>query len=120
MSRNPDAQGQGYLPGMMKGTGKALSENTQEAFQFRRPLADNDPDLLAGKPLHGRIPWPQAMPDLKPRMMAYYDKINLLGYEMLKLFEMALDLQGGSAQAVFRQGHEFAAHPALSAAAAGG
>jgi isopenicillin N synthase-like dioxygenase len=101
MSRNPDAQGQGYLPGMMKGTGKTLSENTQEAFQFRRPLADNDPDLIAGKPLHGRIPWPQAMPDLKPRMMAYYDKINTLGYEMLKLFEMALGLQEGTLKPYF-------------------
>src|SRR5580658_4502074 len=50
MARNADAQGQGYLPGMTKGTGKALSENTQEAFQFRRPLAADDPDLLAGKP----------------------------------------------------------------------
>ena len=44
--------------------------------RFRRPLADDDPDLLAGKPLHGRIPWPSAMPDLKPRMMAYYDKVD--------------------------------------------
>src|SRR5262249_57692710 len=35
MARNPDAQGQGYLPGMTKGTGKTLSENLQEAFQFR-------------------------------------------------------------------------------------
>ena len=83
MSRNPDAQGQGYFPGMNKGTGKNLSENLQEAFQFRRPLADDDPDLLAGKPLHGRIPWPRAMADLKPRMMAYYDKINVLGYALL-------------------------------------
>ena len=62
MSLNPGAQGQGYLPGMTKGSGKNFFENLQEAFQFRRPLADDDPDLLAGKPLHGRIPWPAAMP----------------------------------------------------------
>src|SRR5690242_10961065 len=49
LSQNRDAQGQGYLPGMTKGTGKSLSENLQEAFQFRRPLAEDDPDLLAGK-----------------------------------------------------------------------
>ncbi len=92
MARHPDAQGQGYLHGMTKGTGKNLSENLQEAFQFRRPLADDDAGLLAGKPLHGRIPWPKAMPDLKSRMMAYYNKIDVLGYELLKLFELALGM----------------------------
>jgi isopenicillin N synthase-like dioxygenase len=103
MARNPDAQGQGYLPGMTKGTGKSLSENLQEAFQFRRPLADDDPDLLAGKPLHGRIPWPKAMPDLRPRMMAYYDKIDVLGYELLKLFELALELPAGELKQYFKK-----------------
>ena len=103
MARNADAQGQGYLHGMTKGTGKNLSENLQEAFQFRRPLPDNDSDLLAGKPLHGPIPWPKAMPDLKPRMMAYYDKVDALGYEMLKLFEVALDLPDGTLNQYFRK-----------------
>ena len=49
---------QGYLHGMTKGNEKSLSENLQEAFQIKRPLADDDPDMLAGKPLHGKIPWP--------------------------------------------------------------
>jgi isopenicillin N synthase-like dioxygenase len=103
MSRHADAQGQGYLPGMNKGTGKTLSENLQEAFQFRRPLADDDPDLLAGKALHGRIPWPNAMPDLKPRMMAYYDRVNGLGYELLTLFELGLDMPEGTLKQYFRK-----------------
>src|SRR5262245_38927324 len=91
MTKNNHAQG--YLHGMTKGNEKSLSENLQEAFQIKRPLADNDPDLLAGKPLHGKIPWPSAMPDLQPRMMAYYDKVNVLGYELLALFERALGLR---------------------------
>ena len=33
------------------------------------------------------------MPDLEPRMMAYYDKVNELGYELLQLFELALGLR---------------------------
>ncbi len=103
MARNADAQGQGYLHGMTKGTGKNLSENLQEAFQFRRPLADDDPDLIAGKPLHGRIPWPKAMPDLRARMMAYYNKVDVLGYEMLKLFELALDLREGALKQYFKK-----------------
>jgi isopenicillin N synthase-like dioxygenase len=103
MARNADAQGQGYLHGMSKGTGKNLTENLQEAFQFRRPLAENDPDLIAGKPLHGRIPWPKAMPDLKSRMMAYYERIDVLGYEMLNLFELALDLPDGALRQYFEK-----------------
>jgi isopenicillin N synthase-like dioxygenase len=83
---------QGYLHGMTKGNGENLSENLQEAFQFRRPLAADDPDLTSGKPLHGPIPWPSAMPDLKPRMMAYYEKLDVLGYALLKLFELGLGL----------------------------
>jgi isopenicillin N synthase-like dioxygenase len=94
---------QGYLHGMTKGNEKSISENLQEAFQIKRPLADDDPDLLAGKPLHGKIPWPSAMPDLKPRMMAYYDKVNVLGYEFLKLFELALGLRADELKQFFKK-----------------
>ena len=94
---------QGYLHGMTKGTEKSISENLQEAFQIKRPLPDDDPDLLAGKPLHGKIPWPSAMPDLKPRMMAYYDKVNMLGYELLRLFELALGLSEGELKQYFKK-----------------
>ncbi|WP_420224777.1 isopenicillin N synthase family dioxygenase [Pigmentiphaga litoralis] len=99
MTLNQHAQG--YLHGMTKGSDTSLKENLQEAFQIRRPLDDDDPGLLAGKPLHGVIPWPSAMPDLKPRMLAYYDRINALGYAMLDLFELSLDLPGGMLRASF-------------------
>jgi len=101
LTKNNHAQG--YLHGMTKGNEKSISENLQEAFQIRRPLADDDPDLLAGKPIHGKIPWPSAMPDLQPRMMAYYHKVNDLGYEMLKLFELGLDLPEGTFKAFFKK-----------------
>jgi isopenicillin N synthase-like dioxygenase len=101
MTKNNHAQG--YLRGMTKGTGKNLSENLQEAFQIRRPLADDDPDLLAGTPLHGKIPWPSAMPDLKPRMMAYYDKVDALAYALLDLFELSLGLAQGTLRQYFKK-----------------
>jgi isopenicillin N synthase-like dioxygenase len=94
---------QGYLHGMSKGTGKNLAENLQEAFQIRRPLADDDPGLLAGLPLHGKIPWPSAMPDLKPRMMEYYEKVDALGYELLKLFEVGLDFAPDTLKQYFKK-----------------
>src|SRR5262245_64101999 len=88
---------------MTKGNEKSIAENLQEAFQIKRPLADDDPDLLAGKPLHGKIPWPSAMPDLRPRMMAYYDKVDALGYELLALFELALGMPAGKLKAYFKK-----------------
>lgn len=101
LTKNNHAQG--YLHGMTKGNEKTIAANMQEAFQIRRPLADDDPDLLAGKPIHGRIPWPSAMPDLKPRMMAYYNKVNDVGYELLKLFEMSLDFPEGHLKQYFKK-----------------
>lgn len=94
---------QGYLHGKTKGNDRNISENLQEAFQIRRPLPPDDPDLLAGTPLHGPIPWPSAMPDLQPRMMAYYDKVDALGRELLTLFEMSLDLPRKTFSRFFRK-----------------
>ncbi|HUK60053.1 MAG TPA: 2-oxoglutarate and iron-dependent oxygenase domain-containing protein [Stellaceae bacterium] len=92
---------QGYLHGMSKGNDKTITENLQEAFQIRRPLAADDPDLLAGKNYHGVIPWPSAMPDLKPRMMAYFGKLDVLGYALLDMFEESLDLPPGHLKQYF-------------------
>jgi isopenicillin N synthase-like dioxygenase len=89
VSLTRNRHGQGYMHGMTKGVHQKLAPNMQEAFQIRRPLAPDDPDLHSGKPLHGPIPWPSAMPDLEPRMMAYCHKIDALGYALLELFELA-------------------------------
>lgn len=87
---------QGYLPGMTISNDSRVAQTMQQAFQIRRPLAPDDPDLRAGKPLHGLIPWPSAMPDLEPRMMSYFHKVDALGRDMLALFEISLDLPDGT------------------------
>lgn len=94
---------QGYLHGKTKGTDATIQRNLQEAFQIRRPLADDDPGLLAGKPLHGKIPWPSAMPDLKDRMMRYYAHVDKLGYKLLELFELGLELPAGTLRKYFNK-----------------
>jgi isopenicillin N synthase-like dioxygenase len=53
LTKNNHAQG--YLHGMTKGNEKSISENLQEAFQIKRPLADDDPDLFAGRARHGDV-----------------------------------------------------------------
>jgi isopenicillin N synthase-like dioxygenase len=99
ITKNDHAQG--YLHGMTKGVHAKIAPNQQEAFQIRRPLADNDPAILAGRPLAGKIPWPSAMPDLQPRMTAYYEQMDALGYELLSLFELGLDLPAGTLKTYF-------------------
>ena len=41
------------------------------------------------------------MPSLQPRMMAYYEKLNALGYELLALFEAGLELAPGTLKQFF-------------------
>lgn len=101
LTKNHHAQG--YLHGMTKGVHEKIAPNLQEAFQIRRPLAPDDPDLHSGKPLHGPIPWPSAMPSLQPRMMAYFEKVDALGYALLGLFELALELPEGTLRAYFEK-----------------
>lgn len=101
ITKNQHAQG--YLHGMTKGVHDKISPNLQEAFQMRRPLPPDDPDILAGKPLHGVIPWPKAMPDLEPRMMKYYTKLDRLAYNVLDLFELGLELEPGMLRQYFRK-----------------
>ena len=43
------------------------------------------------------------MPDLRARMMAYYDKVDRLGYGMLNLFELALELPEGALKQYFKK-----------------
>ncbi|MGZ5899452.1 MAG: isopenicillin N synthase family dioxygenase [Reyranella sp.] len=82
----------GYIPPFHKGRDPNLKENMQEAFQIHLELPPDDPDVLAGKPMHGPNPWPSAMPDLKPRMLDYQRQLWELGQQMLHLFALGLGL----------------------------
>ena len=101
VSITKNGHAQGYLHGRSKGVHETIAPNQQEAFQIRRPLAPGDPDLTSGKPLHGPIPWPRAMPDLEPRMMAFYAQMDRLGYAVLDLFERGLELAPGALKRYF-------------------
>ena len=101
VSITKNGHAQGYLHGATKGVHETIAPNQQEAFQIRRPLPPDDPGILAGKPLHGVIPWPSAMPDLESRMMAFYELMDRLGYAVLDLFELGLDLTPGTLKQYF-------------------
>jgi isopenicillin N synthase-like dioxygenase len=82
----------GYLPSFHKGEDPNLKENLQEAFQIHTELPLDDPDVKAGLPLHGPNPFPSAMPDLKPRMLAYQKKLAQVGQGLLRLMAIGLNL----------------------------
>ena len=94
---------QGYLHGMTKGNAKNLSENLQEAFQIRAPIGGRRSGPARGQAAARQDPVAERHARLEPRMMAYYDKVDALGYEMLALFELALELPAGTLKQYFKK-----------------
>jgi isopenicillin N synthase-like dioxygenase len=89
----------GYIPlkvmsqkPQFEATKAELKGNLYEAFQIHAEFPADDPDVLAGKPLHTQNRWPVEMPSLKPRMLAYFDQLSVFALQMLKLFALGLDL----------------------------
>jgi isopenicillin N synthase-like dioxygenase len=82
----------GYLPGKTKGDAADIKANMQQAFQIYAELPADDPDILAGTPMHGANPWPNDLPHLKPEMLGYFDVMSDLGALLLELCAEGLDL----------------------------
>ncbi len=86
----------GYLPIGGFGQSTERAGDLVEAFQLMPELADNDPDVLAGKPLHGRNLWPEAVPgcdDFRETVLAYMDAMAALAERMLRAFAAGLDVE---------------------------
>lgn len=65
--------------------------DNKEAFDLSWDLDENDPDVLAKKPMHGANVWPN-LPHFKEDISAYYASIIALGRVLLRGFELALQL----------------------------
>jgi len=61
----------------------------KECFNIGLELAEDDPDLVAGKPFRHRNPWP-ALAGFRAAMLDYFDRVHRLGRELHRAF--ALDL----------------------------
>ena len=61
----------------------------KECFNIGLELAENDPDLVAGKPFRHPNPWP-ALAGFRAAMLDYFDRVHRLGRELHRAF--ALDL----------------------------
>ena len=69
----------GYLPDL------------KEVLDLGVDLPADHPDVVSGKPLHGPNQWPP-LPGFRETLMTYYQEASKVGYEMLRLFALALDL----------------------------
>ncbi len=62
----------------------------KESYDFGLDLPLNDPDVVAGLPLHGPNRWPAGSPWLKSASDAYFSHVMRLGEDLMRLFALTL------------------------------
>ncbi len=72
-----------------------LVPDASESFQIHRELPLDDPDVQAGKPLHGPNQWPAGLPLMRDTILEYFDAMSAFAQRMLEVFAVGLDLDRG-------------------------
>lgn len=80
----------GYFPMQEEKTDVTAEGDLKEGFDLMRELGPDDPDLRAGKPLHGPNQWPDDLPGFRDTVLGYYAAME--GLAKLLLRGMALSL----------------------------
>ena len=62
----------------------------KESYELGLDLPLTDPDVQAGRPLHGPNRWPADKPWLEAAAMAYFNHTLALGTQLLRVFAVAL------------------------------
>ncbi|HEY0295037.1 MAG TPA: 2-oxoglutarate and iron-dependent oxygenase domain-containing protein [Bordetella sp.] len=62
----------------------------KESYEVGLDLPITDPDVQAGRPLHGPNRWPADKPWFRPAAMDYFDHTMALGMKLLRVFAAAL------------------------------
>lgn len=96
----------GYLPIGGFGESSERAGDLVEAFQLMPELDDDDPDVRAGKPLHGRNLWPVDVPgcsNFRATVLAYMDALAALAERMLRAFAAGLDVPPEALLGKFRK-----------------
>jgi isopenicillin N synthase-like dioxygenase len=82
----------GYLPIGALGANTNRPRDLLESFNVGMELGGDDPDVRAGKPLHGGNQWPAGMPDLRDQVLRYYGTMDALMRRLLRGFALAAEL----------------------------
>lgn len=68
-----------------------FTPDLKESYTYGLDLPLTDPDVVAGRPLHGPNFWPAVMPELKVAGEAYLAECTRIGRDLLRLFALALE-----------------------------
>ncbi len=84
----------GYIPLYEENTDPGDTADRKEAFDLGRDLGPDDPDVRAGKPLHGPNTWPDPalLPAFRPTVEAYEAEMQRLARVLLRAFALGLAL----------------------------
>src|SRR5207237_1583848 len=75
----------GFMPqGINQHPGYA--PDLKESFEYALDLPMEDPDVAAGRPLHGPNRWPADLPWLRPAAAAHFDQTMALGKRLRRAF----------------------------------
>lgn len=88
--RSPNFRG--YFPIRGETTDLSALGDLKEGFDLMRELGPEDPDVRAGKPLHGPNQWPDALPGFRETVLAYFDAMEGLARILLRGIALSLDL----------------------------
>jgi isopenicillin N synthase-like dioxygenase len=83
----------GFQEHMEPSVAKKKKPNKTEVFQISLELPPDDPDVRAGKPLHGPNPWPEHLPGFREAVLDYYDTMRSFTGVMASLFARGLGLE---------------------------
>ena len=73
----------------------ATKPDLKEFFSIGLDLPEDHPAVLAGEKLRGPNQWPDAVPELRPAMEAYYAAMGTCGARLLEAVALSLDLEPG-------------------------
>ncbi|HSI02207.1 MAG TPA: 2-oxoglutarate and iron-dependent oxygenase domain-containing protein [Reyranella sp.] len=82
----------GFQPHLAEARMKARKPHKNEAFQASIELPDDDPDVLAGKPLHGKNLWPANLPGFKEGVLDYHTTMTQFAALVASVFARGLKL----------------------------
>jgi isopenicillin N synthase-like dioxygenase len=82
----------GFQPHLDPARMKARKPHKNEAFQASLELPADDPDVIAGKPLHGHNQWPEDLPGFKEAVLDYHTTMTGFAALLASVFARGLKL----------------------------
>jgi isopenicillin N synthase-like dioxygenase len=96
-----DRHNRGYVP-MHQTQYPGSLPDLKESFNLGTALTEDDPDVRAGKPLHGVNRWPD-LPDFRSDVTLYFDSMLALGDRLLGPLALCLGMTPEALRACYKK-----------------